>query len=536
MQNKNIVYQIYPKSFLDTSNNGYGDLNGIIKKLDYIEFLGVDFIWITPFYNSPQRDNGYDVSDYCSIDPLLGTMDDFDNLLKEAKKRNIKIMIDMVLNHTSIDHEWFQKALAGNSKYQDYYILKDTTTNWVSKFGGSTWKWEDALDKYYLHLFDTSQADLNWENQDVIKEIYNILNFWAKKGVNGFRFDVINLIGKPDVFTDSNDDDGRKYYTDNPKTLSYLQDLGRNVLDKYDLLTVGEMSSTTIEACEKYLDSNNKCLDNIFQFHHLKADYQEQYKWSVNYFNRDNLKNILANWQDKMANQNFSMALFWSNHDQPRIANRFFSDSDFITTKAKMFAIMQYMFSGVLYIYQGEEIGMTNAVRSSIDEFTDIESINFYNENISTTSKEDLILALNQKSRDNARTPMQWDDSSNCGFSTIEPWILPNGNYKEINVEKQLNDQDSVLNFYRNIFSLRKKYDVITNGSFELVDSISELFIYKKLLNDDELLVITNISDESFLASNYFDINNWEILLNNYPSLNKEIEPYMGLVLIKKKG
>ena len=380
-----VVYQIYPKSFYDSNNDGIGDLNGITEKLDYLQYLGVDYIWITPFFISPQKDNGYDVADYYNIDPLYGTMEDFENLVSEAKKHGIEIMLDMVFNHTSTEHEWFKKAISGEKKYQDYYIFKkgekdSLPTNWVSKFGGNSWVYVPELDMYYLHLFDKSQADLNWENPQVRQEMSNIVNFWRKKGVKGFRFDVVNLISKPEKFENDYIGDGRRFYTDGPKIHDYLKELNKNSFgqDK-TIITVGEMSSTTIDNCFKYSGEKENELSMVFSFHHLKIDYKDKNKWKLQEPDFEELKNILNEWQIGMQKNNAWNALFWCNHDQPRVVSRFGDDKKYWKKSAKMLATIIHCLRGTPYIYQGEEIGMTNTYFENIDNFKDVESLNYYN-------------------------------------------------------------------------------------------------------------------------------------------------------------
>ncbi|MCX7951897.1 MAG: alpha,alpha-phosphotrehalase, partial [Clostridiales bacterium] len=422
---KIVVYQIYPKSFKDSNGDGFGDLMGVIEKLDYLSFLGVDYIWMTPFYVSPQRDNGYDVADYLNIDPRFGTMEDFDNLVKEANKRNIGIMLDMVFNHTSTEHKWFKRALNGEKKYKDFYIFKEKMTNWQSKFGGSAWEYVEKFGEYYLHLFDVTQADLNWDNEEVRKSIYDIVNFWLKKGVKGLRFDVINLISKPEVFEDDFEGDGRRFYTDGPNIHKYLKELNQNTFGKYDdVITVGEMSSTTIDNCIKYSNPEEKELSMVFNFHHLKVDYKDGDKWALMDFDFMELKNIFNTWQIGMQKGNGWSAVFWCNHDQPRIVSRFGDDKKYHKESAKMLATAIHMLRGTPYIFQGEEIGMTNAYFDKIEDYRDVESINYYKilrEN--GLSHDEVMNIIMERSRDNSRTPMQWDNSLNAGFTKGTPWI-----------------------------------------------------------------------------------------------------------------
>ena len=499
-----VVYQIYPKSFYDSNNDGIGDLNGITEKLDYLQYLGVDYIWITPFFISPQKDNGYDVADYYNIDPLYGTMEDFENLVSEAKKHGIEIMLDMVFNHTSTEHEWFKKAISGEKKYQDYYIFKkgekdSLPTNWVSKFGGNSWVYVPELDMYYLHLFDKSQADLNWENPQVRQEMSNIVNFWRKKGVKGFRFDVVNLISKPEKFENDYIGDGRRFYTDGPKIHDYLKELNKNSFgqDK-TIITVGEMSSTTIDNCFKYSGEKENELSMVFSFHHLKIDYKDKNKWKLQEPDFEELKNILNEWQIGMQKNNAWNALFWCNHDQPRVVSRFGDDKKYWKKSAKMLATIIHCLRGTPYIYQGEEIGMTNTYFENIDNFKDVESLNYYNIFLKEgKTHEEALKIIQERSRDNGRTPMQWNSDVNGGFSKGVPWINSIKNYKEINVKQQLEDRDSILNYYKELISLRKKYLVLSEGEFiPLKDNQKGTYIYKRKYNNEEILVITNFKDK----------------------------------------
>ncbi|MCD8028759.1 MAG: alpha,alpha-phosphotrehalase [Erysipelotrichaceae bacterium] len=432
-----IVYEIYPKSFKDSNNDGIGDLKGITSKLDYLKLLGINYIWITPFFVSPQNDNGYDVADYYHIDPIYGTMDDLDELIKESDNRNIGLMFDMVFNHTSTSHSWFQRALKGEQKYKDYYFFRKEPTNWQSKFGGSAWEYVEELNEYYLHLFDKTQADLNWENPNVRAELIKILNFWIDKGIKGFRFDVINLISK-DAFEDDDIGVGKRFYTDGRKINQYLRGINQQSFEKYDdIITVGEMSSTTIENCNIYTNPDNHELNMTFNFHHLKVDYQNKEKWTTMPFDFRELKDIFNKWQLGM-NDGWN-ALFWNCHDQPRSISRFGNVTKYHDESAKMLATAMHMQRGTPYIYQGEEIGMTNNYFTDIKQYRDVESINYYhilkNQGMSENKIHEILQA---KSRDNARSPMQWN--KNGGFSDNTPWIQMNSNCKNINVENNLNN------------------------------------------------------------------------------------------------
>lgn len=542
-----VVYQIYPKSFYDSNNDGIGDLNGITEKLDYIKHLGVDYIWITPFFVSPQKDNGYDVADYCNIDLTYGTMEDFDRLSAEAKKRGIGIMLDMVFNHTSTEHKWFKKALAGEKKYQDFYIFKkgeknNPPTNWVSKFGGNAWEYVEELESYYLHLFDRTQADLNWENPEVREEIYKVVKFWLDKGVNGFRFDVVNLISKPEKFENDYQGDGRRFYTDGPKIHEYLKGLNQNTFgQKEDIITVGEMSSTSMENCFKYSGKDENELSMVFNFHHLKVDYKNKDKWALQPFDFQELKDILNSWQVGMQEHNAWSALFWCNHDQPRVVSRFGDDKNYWKKSAKMLGTVVHMLRGTPYIYQGEEIGMTNAYFDTISQYKDVESINYHKILIdSGLSDEEAMKIVMERSRDNGRTPMQWSDEINSGFSKGTPWIESIKNYKEINVKNQIDDEDSIFNYYRKLIALRKEHRVIALGkTIPLAENDKNVYMFKRVLENEELLVVTNFYNVECSIELNFEIEGYECILSNNGEKvtlekNLKLQPYDALVFLKK--
>ena len=547
---KSTIYQIYPKSFNDSNGDGIGDLRGIIAKLDYLKELGIDCIWLTPFYISPQRDNGYDIADYYNVDPLFGTMKDFEELVEEAKKRNIELMLDMVFNHTSTEHKWFKKALNGDEKYKNFYIFKkgkneEAPTNWVSKFGGSSWEYVEKFDEYYLHLFDKTQGDLNWENDEVRSEIYKVVNFWINKGVKGFRLDVINLISKPDIYLNDNSGDGKKFYTDGPKIHEFLKELNENTFGKYeDIVTVGEMSSTTIENCVRYSNPEEKELSMVFNFHHLKVDYKNGDKWTLMDFDFKELKKIFKDWQNGMESGNGWNALFWCNHDQPRIVSRFGNCSKYHKESAKMLATSIHMMRGTPYIYQGEEFGMTNPEYTSINQYRDVESINFYNILINKgVDKEKALEILREKSRDNSRTPVQWNNNKNAGFTSGEPWIPVGNLYKNINAENALNDKDSVFYHYKNLISLRKQHDVISDGSFNIIlENHDKVYAYTRSYKNTNLIVLNNFYGEDTEATIEKELieGNSKILISNYKdsgSLSKNIKlrPYESIVYIIEK-
>ncbi|PFR74480.1 alpha,alpha-phosphotrehalase [Bacillus cereus] len=543
---KSVVYQIYPKSFNSYYNRETGDIKGVTEKLDYLKELGVDYIWLTPIYQSPQNDNGYDVSDYYSIDPSYGTMEEFEELLAEAKVRNIEIMLDIVVNHSSTEHKWFKEAKEDkNSPYRNYYIWRDEKNNWQSKFGGSAWKYDEKTEQYYLHLFDETQADLNWENEKLREEVYDMMRFWLDKGVTGFRLDVINLISKDQCFLNDEGStatsDGRKYYTDGPRVHEYLQEMNRNVFAGKDVITVGEMSSTTIDNCIKYSNPERNELSMTFSFHHLKVDYPNGDKWTKAEFDFIKLKEIMSNWQIEMQKGGGWNALFWCNHDQPRIVSRFGDDGKYRNKSAKMLATAMHMLQGTPYIYQGEEIGMTNPKFESIEQYCDVESLNIYDIKLKEgLSKEEIIGILKQKSRDNSRTPMQWNEEMNSGFTTSTPWISAAENFKEINVEKALEDKESVFYHYKKLIELRKTYDVITEGEYAILDKNDpKIWAYTRTTESEVLLVINNFYGEeitySVPAHVQLDGMKQEVLLSNYKDASKDIaklnlRPYESIV------
>ncbi|MUK89753.1 alpha,alpha-phosphotrehalase [Ornithinibacillus sp. L9] len=522
---KATVYQIYPKSFNDTTGNGIGDLQGIIQKLDYLKKLGVDVIWLTPVYKSPQKDNGYDISDYYSIEPTYGTMDDFQELLDETHKRGMKLIMDLVINHTSTEHEWFkQAALSKTNPYRNFYIWKDPVegrepTNWESKFGGTAWKYDENTGQYYLHLFDVTQADLNWENREVRENVVEMIKFWAEKGIDGFRLDVINLISKDQRFPNDDTGDGRKFYTDGPRVHEYLHEINQSAFSPYNMMTVGEMSSTTLENCVLYTKPERKELDMTFQFHHLKVDYPNGDKWTKAPFDFVELKKILSHWQVGMHEGEGWNALFWCNHDQPRVVSRFGDDSTYHKKSAKMLATTIHMMQGTPYIYQGEELGMTNPNFTSIDQYRDVESINAFEMlKQKGKSEEEIIAILQQKSRDNARTPMQWSAEENAGFTTGIPWIELAANYTDINAETVLQDPDSIFGHYQKLIELRKKYDIITYGDYKLLFAEDpQIFAYTRSWKGEKLVVVNNFyATEATVKLPLEDNQLPQLLVSNY--------------------
>lgn len=543
---KQTVYQIYPKSFNDSNGDGLGDLKGVTDKLLYLKELGIDYIWLTPFFVSPQNDNGYDVADYRNIDPRYGTMEDAENLISEAGKLGIGIMLDMVFNHTSTEHEWFKKAMEGDPKYMDYYIFRDpkpdgsAPTNWVSKFGGNAWEYVPKFNKYYLHLFDKTQADLNWENPQVREELKDILKFWQNKGVKGFRFDVVNLISKPDTFEDDFEGDGRRFYTDGIRVHQYLKELCRDSgLNENGMVTVGEMSSTTIDNCIRYSNPEEKELSMCFSFHHLKVDYKNGNKWELQPCDFMALKNLLNKWQTGMEEGNGWNALFWCNHDQPRVLSRFGDDKNYPTESAEMLATMIHLMRGTPYVYQGEEIGMTNAYFEDISQYKDVESLNYFKILKDEGIPEDEVYEiLRCRSRDNSRTPMQWDNSENAGFTTGTPWIEVNKNYKIINADNAVKNKNSVFHYYKKLIALRKENDVIAYGSYKPeMENNTNVFAYSREYEGKKLFVVCNFYGTETKISLPDEFVGKEILISNYKDAKAEKEvtlrPFETFAVIK---
>ena len=529
-----VVYQIYPKSFQDSNGDGFGDLKGVTQRLDYLQKLGVDYLWLTPFFISPQNDNGYDVADYRKIDPRYGTMKDLEELIREADAREIGLMLDMVFNHTSTEHIWFQKALEGDEKYQNYYIFKEGTpdkipTNWESKFGGPAWEYVPSLGKWYLHLYDVTQADLNWENPEVREELKEVIRFWKKKGIKGFRFDVINVISKPEKFEDDLDGDGRRFYTDGRHVHEFLKELVADT-DIADMVTVGEMSSTSLENCIRYSNPEEKELSMCFNFQHLKVDYKDGKKWELMPADLKQLKHLFKTWQEGMQEAHGWNALFWCNHDQPRIVSRLGNETKYWKESAKMLAALVHFMQGTPYIYQGEELGMTNAHFTTIEEYRDVESLNYYQILLENgKSEEEALHILSERSRDNSRTPMQWSAEKNAGFSQAEPWIKVQKNYKTINIEAEEKESDSILNFYKKLIRLRKELPVIANGSIQFLDEESEGVIgYVRELEGTKLVVLCNLCEEENKAVWQSEWDSYELLLGNYSDgkVDGTLRPY----------
>ena len=531
---ESVVYQIYPRSFKDSNGDGIGDLNGITEKMDYLRELGINVIWLSPVYQSPNTDNGYDISDYQAIMEEFGTMEDFDRMLQSAHDHGIRLVMDLVVNHTSDEHPWFvESRKSKDNPYRDYYIWREgrdgkEPNNWGSCFSGSAWKYDAATDMYYLHLFAEKQPDLNWDNPKVRQEVFHMMDWWCKKGIDGFRMDVISMISKDPALPDgpvngSGYGDYGPYAVNGPHVHEYLQEMNREVLSKYDLMTVGECSGVTIEEAKKYANQDGRELNMVFQFEHMDLDGGESFKWNDRKINLVELKQVLTKWQTELAGTAWN-SLFWDNHDQPRIVSRLGDDStrEYREASAKMLALCLHMMQGTPYVYQGEELGMTNVPFETLEDFRDIESINAYHELTESgqVSPEDMMRFLRYKSRDNARTPMQWDDSENAGFTEGTPWIMVNPNYKEINAKEQLARPDSVFHFYQKLIRLRKEREIIPYGEYELLlPEDPDLYVYTRALGEHKLLVICNFRKEekAFTLPEGFDPRKGEILIGNYP-------------------
>lgn len=530
-----VVYQIYVRSFNDSNGDGIGDLRGITQRLDYLKRLGVDYLWITPFFSSPQNDNGYDVADYRSVEPMFGTMEDFDELSREAKARGIGLMLDMVFNHTSTSHEWFRRALSGDPRYLAYYKFVDAApnataanpgeppTNWASKFGGSAWEYVPSLHKWYLHLFDVSQADLNWDNPEVRAELADVVRFWKAKGVSGFRFDVVNLISKPERLEDDLEGDGRRFYTDGPHVHEYLQELVREGGIE-DMVTVGEMSSTSIENCIRYTAPRYHELTQAFSFHHLKVDYAGGDKWALAEPDIPRLRGLLRDWQERMTAGGGWNALFWSNHDQPRPNSRFgdCSTRELWRRSSELLPVCTHLLRGTPYVYQGEELGMTNPDFTSIDQYRDVESLNYYKIlQDEGATPEEAFRIVRERSRDDSRTPVQWDGGANAGFTSGTPWIGIPANHAYVNAADEMADPDSVWSFYRRIIALRKECPVIQAGDVRFLDAASEKVIaYERTLGDAargprRLVVACNFGGTDAAALPAGEVEGSSVLIEN---------------------
>lgn len=536
LDKRKVVYQIYPKSYKDTTGNGIGDFRGIIEKIPYLAKLGVDMVWLNPFYPSPQRDNGYDISDYMAVDPLFGDMADFEEMVRVGKEHKIDFMLDMVLNHCSTEHEWFQKALAGDQYYQDFFFIQDQPTDWQSKFGGSAWAPFGDTGKYYLHLFDETQADLNWRNPNVRKELFKVVNFWRDKGVKGFRFDVINLIGKDEVLVDCPENEGKPAYTDKPIVHDYLRMMNQATFGSDDsFMTVGEMSSTTMENCVFYSSPDRQELSMTFNFHHLKVDYKDGQKWTLAPFDFEELKSLYHSWGKEMSDKNGWSALFWNNHDQPRALNRFVDIQNFRNEGATMLAASIHLSRGTPYIYMGEEIGMIDPDYDSMADYVDVESLNAYQMLLKEgKSQQEAFQIIQAKSRDNSRIPMQWDTSENAGFSTGTPWLKAAKSYKDINVESEI--QGPIFTFYQKLIRIRKEMPIISEGSYQpAFEDSKQVYAFERQYEDQKLLVLNNFyatEVEIELPATY---QNGQILLSNYEDAEVSekilLKPYQTLAI-----
>ena len=542
-----VVYQIYPRSFCDSNGDGIGDLNGITGKLDYLKELGIDVIWISPFYKSPGVDNGYDISDYQDINPEYGNLDDFENLLKEAHKRGLKIVIDLVVNHTSTEHKWFIESRKGReNSYHDYYIWRDgkdgkAPNNWGSIFSGPAWKYDDEAKQFYLHLFAEEQADLNWENPKVRADIYSMMDWWCKKGVDGFRMDVIGMIGKDPKLPDGKVHSGNvygdfgKYVMNRNRTHDLLKEMNERILSNYDIMTVGETSGVSPKDALRYAGFDSAELNMVFQFERIDSESEPGFKWIEKEFDLIRLKKIFEKWQVKLEGKAWN-SLFWENHDQPRIVSRYNCDGEYRIPAAKMLAVSLYFQKGTPYIYEGQEICMTNNHFNDLSDFNDLESINAYHDMINEhgMDKEKAMHCLNRVSRDNARTPMQWNAEENAGFTSGKPWLPVNKNYTKINVASQKNDPDSILNFYKKLISIRKENPVAVYGKFKLLEKKNpKLLVYTREYEGKKLLVVCNFSKTEVEYSKPESFKDGELILSNYKDSDyKKLRPYEAQVFL----
>jgi len=547
---ESVVYQIYPRSFMDSNGDGIGDLNGITSRLEYIKELGANVIWISPFYKSPNKDNGYDISDYQDIMDEFGTMEDFDKLLARAHELGLKIVIDLVVNHTSDQHKWFlESRKSKDNPYRDYYIWKDPVdghepTNWGAYFSGSTWEFCEETGQYYLHQFVPEQPDLNWENPVVRKEVYDMMKWWCDKGIDGFRMDVISLISKPEVYEDGPTEPWEKYCfcekltANGHRVHEFLQEMNREVLSKYDLITVGETTGATIEEAKKYAGSATNELNMIFQFEHMLLENDKHGKWTANPLYLPDLKKSLSTWQMELEGLGWN-SLYWNNHDQPRIVSRWGSDSEeYREISAKMLGTCLHMMQGTPYVYQGEELGMTNMCFTDISQTDDIEEKNIYKDLVidkPVYTHEEMMKIISMKGRDNARTPMQWDSSANGGFTTGTPWFASNPNYVSINAASQVNNPESIFSYYKNLIKLRHENDIIVYGRYDVLElENEELFIYTRTLDDKKLLVICNFTDKEIaLPETIAEMANENkgILVSNYANnAVSGVAPYEAVV------
>ena len=546
-----VVYQIYPRSFKDSNGDGVGDLNGITEKIDYLQELGVDVIWLPPVYQSPNDDNGYDISDYQAIMEEFGTMEDFDRMLAAAHEHGLKLVMDLVVNHTSDEHPWFVESRKSvDNPYRDYYIWRPARegkepNNWGSCFSGSAWEYDRETDEYYLHLFSKKQPDLNWDNPSVRQEVFDMMNWWLDKGVDGFRMDVISLISKkPDLPDGKAGINGYASFNEpanGPHVHEYLQEMREKVLNRADTITVGECSGVTLEEARQYASADGKELNMVFQFEHMDVDADGTNKWTDKRMDLRDMKAVLTKWQKGLEDIAWN-SLFWENHDQPRSVSRYADDGpEYRELSAKMLATCLHMMQGTPYIYQGEELGMTNAPFEDVSDFRDLDSINAYRELVEEQkvfSHQEMMQYLRKKSRDNARTPFQWDDTEQAGFTTGKPWIMVNPNYREINAASQMKNPDSVFHYYQKLIRLRKEREIVVYGTYELLlPESKEIYMYTRTWKDEKLLVVCNFSGDTVKVELSEEFGDAEVLISNYKDVNVQIEmevrPYEAFVMRK---
>lgn len=545
---ESVVYQIYPRSFKDSNGDGIGDIPGIIEKLDYLKELGVNVLWISPMLESPQDDNGYDISDYRRIYKEYGTMEDYEKLLEEAHKRGIKILMDLVVNHTSDEHNWFiESRKSKDNPYRDYYIWREPVNgkepnNWGSAFGGPAWEYDPQTEMYYLHLFSRKQPDLNWENEKVRQEVYDMMNFWCEKGIDGFRMDVISMISKDQSYPDGEMNGGLygdfgPYCVHGPRVHEFLQEMNREVLSRYDVMTVGETSGVTIEEAQKYAGEDRNELNMVFQFEHVEDQGSDHGKWTTEKYDFQEFKKVMIKWQEELAGKAWN-SLFLGNHDQPRSVSRFGNDNPaYRETSAKMLATCLHMMQGTPYVYQGEELGMTNAYFTELKDYRDIESIQYFHEytEAGIYTPEYMMKCLMLRGRDNARTPMQWDDSANAGFTTGTPWISVNKNYTQINAKAALEDKDSVFYYYQKLIRLRHENEIIVEGVFHgLLEDNDDIYAYERTLGDEKLVVACNFTNKE-VPCDLFEGKEGEELITNYKNhVTGVLQPYETRVILYK--
>ncbi|WP_028975717.1 glycoside hydrolase family 13 protein [Sporolactobacillus terrae] len=552
---ESVVYQIYPRSFKDSNGDGIGDLPGILSKLDYLKALGIDVVWLSPVYQSPNDDNGYDISNYREIMDDFGTLEDWEKLLQGMHERGIRLVMDLVVNHTSDEHAYFvESRKSKDNPYRDYYIWRPPLngkqpTDWTSAFSGSAWAYDERTGEYYLHLFSKKQPDLNWENPKVRNSIFEMMKFWLDKGVDGFRMDVINMISKTEFLAPYDEfvngtAKNKAYQPNGPRVHDYLQEMNRTVLSKYDIMTVGECPGVTPEIAQRYTDTDRKELNMVFQFEHMGLDHQEgKEKWDLKPLNLLDLKENLSKWQKALHEKGWN-SLYWNNHDQPRVVSRFGNDGEYRAESAKMLGTLLHMMQGTPYIYQGEEIGMTNVRFPAIDDYRDIETLNMYQERVHEQGADpaDVMQSIYAKSRDNARTPMQWDDSEQAGFTSGTPWIAVNPNYPSINVKQALEDKQSIFYYYKKLIALRKKYEIVVYGDYALIlPEHPHVFAYQRTLNGQTLLVLCNFYEnkETVTLPEFSKYSTEQLLISNYPDAGAsgltetlELKPYEAKVYL----